>query len=230
MKNYRSFPALSRALNLALPALLMFPASVRAQDAAQSARLRAAMSASAYASFNASVATAKERGLPTEPLVAKGMEGIAKGAPGERISIAVRDLADRMTRAQLILRSGAGAGRATTSVEITAVADALQRNVSEDALRKLAVDATGRATIAASSYALADLVSQGVPLAVSTEILASWRARGADPARLVEISATVERLVRQGVAPARAGTGVAAGIRLGTSLSTLTGVNLPKLP
>lgn len=226
MKKYRSFPRLM----LALPALLVVPAAVRAQDAAQSARLRASMSASAYASFTSSVTAAKERSLPTEPLVAKAMEGVAKGAPGDRISVAVRELTDRMTRAQLILRTGAGTSRTATSMEIVAVADALQRNVSEDALRKLALDASGRANIAASSYALADLVSQGVPLAVSTQVLAAWQARGADPARLGEISATVERLVRQGVAPARAGSGVAAGLRGGLTLSTLTSINLPRLP
>ena len=204
------------------------PRPASAQDAAQSERLRGSMSASAFASFNATLAAAREHGLPTEPLVSKAMEGAAKGVPGDRIASAVRDLSNRMARAQIVLRAGVGAKRAATSAEIVAVADALQRNVPEDVLRRLSADAAGRASIAASSYAMADLVSQGVPVAVGVEVLTAWRARGADPASLHEVSATVERLVRQGVAPARAGSGVAAGLRLGIALSTITNINLPK--
>ncbi len=211
-----------------LTALLISPRPAHAQDAAQTARLRTSMSAGAYATFNAAVTGARERGLPTEPLVSKAMEGVAKGVPGDRIAFAVRDLSTRMTRAQLVLRSGVGANRAATSAEVVAVADALQRNVPEDVLRRLAADAAGRATIAATSYAVADLVSQGVPIAVGVQVLAAWRARGADPAALSEIGGTVERLVRQGIAPARAGSGIAAGLRLGVALSTITNINLPK--
>ncbi|MEO5511831.1 MAG: hypothetical protein ABIV28_05540 [Longimicrobiales bacterium] len=198
--------------------------NVHGQDAAQDAKLHAAMSASAYASFSAAIKDAKARGLPAEPLVAKGIEGAAKNVPGDRIVIAVRATADRMGRAQLLLRSS----RPTTSAEIVAVADALQRNVPEDALRKLSADAAGRATIAVTSYALADLMASGVPLAVGVEVIGAWRAGGGDAAMLKEVPATIERLMRQGVAPARAGAGVAAGLKLGTPLSRLTPVNLPR--
>ncbi len=193
-----------------------------AQDAAQDAKLRASMSAGAYAEFSSTVRDARSRGLPTDPLVAKALEGTAKSVPGERIVVALRQMSDRMTRAQLMLKTT----RPTTSAEIVAVSDALQRNVPEDALRKIASDPAGRATIVLSSYALADLIGQGVPLAVGVEVIAAWRASGGDTARLKEVPATIERLVRQGAAPSRAGTGVAAGLRIGKPLSTITRLDL----
>jgi hypothetical protein len=205
--------------------LLAVPTTaVRAQDAAQEAKLRASMSASAYASFASAIRDAQARGLPVEPLVAKGIEGAAKGVAGDRIVVAVRATADRMARAQLLLRST----RPATSAEIVAVADAMQRNVPEDALRKLSADPRGRATIALSAYALADLMASGVPLAVGLDVIGAWRAGGADAAKLKEVPATIERLMRQGVAPARAGAGVAAGLRIGTPLSRLAPGNLPR--
>jgi hypothetical protein len=118
------------------------------------------------------------------------------------------------------------ASRPTTSDEIVAVSDALQRNVPEDALRRIASDSVGRASIALSSHALADLVGHGVPVAVGLEVIGEWRNRGADAARLKEIPVAIERLVRQGVAPARAGAGVAAGLRLGRPLSGITPDNI----
>lgn len=206
----------------ALVCTLVLTSGLRAQDTAQDAKLRAAMSASAYASFTASLRDARERGLPTEPLIAKALEGAAKHVPGERIVIAVQQTTTRMAQAQLLLR----AARPTTTAEIIAVSDALQRNVPESAIRRLAADSAGRASIALSVHALADLIGHGVPLAVGVEVIGAWRAGGADAARLKEIPVAIERLVRQGVAPARAGAGVAAGLRIGRPLSGITPLNI----
>jgi hypothetical protein len=196
--------------------------SAHAQNATQDAKLRAAMSASAYASFTTAIRDARDRGLPTEPLIAKALEGAAKSVPGDRIVIAVRQTSDRMVRAQVILR----ASRPTTSDEIVAVSDALQRSVPEDALRRIVSDSAGRASVALSAHAFADLVGHGVPVAVGLEVIGAWRNGGADAARLKEIPVAIERLVRQGVAPARAGAGVAAGLRLGRPLSGITPDNI----
>lgn len=213
---------MKRLMIIACMSMLALSGDVRAQDASQDAKLRAALSASAYASFTATLRDARERGLSEEPLVAKALEGMAKGVPGDRIVIAVRQTTDRMIRAQALLRSD----RPTTAMEITAVADALMRNVPEDAIRRLSADSAGRASIALSVHALADLLGHGVPLAVGVEVMGAWRAGGADASRLKEIPATIERLVRQGVAPARAGASVATGLRLGKPLSLITPLEL----
>ena len=210
---------------IALLAPLPMQAQTTAQDEAALAPLRASMSASAYASLTAAVGDARRRGLPTEPLITKAQEGAAKNVPGDRIVVAVRLTSDRLARAQLLLRGNT----APTGTEISAVADALQRGVPEAAITRLAADASGRASIALSAHALADLIGHGVPLAVGVEVMNAWRAQGADPARLKEIPAAVERLVRQGVVPARAGAAVAAGIRMGRAPASITPVEIPRI-
>ena len=214
---------------LLLAIALLAPLPVRAQSTAQDqaalAALRTSMSASAYASLTAAINDARRRGLPTEPLITKAQEGAAKNVPGDRIVIAVRLTMDRLERAQVLLRGSVS----PTDAEISAVADALQRGVPEDAITRLAAAAGGRASIALSAHALADLIGHGVPLAIGVEVMNAWRAQGADPARLKEIPAAVERLVRQGVVPARAGAAVAAGIRMGRAPASITPVEIPRI-
>lgn len=196
-----------------------------AQQRSELETLRAGMSATAYAQLNAELRGARERGLPTEPLVSKALEGTAKQIPGERIVLAVRQTAERLGSAQVLLRGSVP----PTVTELTAVADAMQRGVPEDAIRKLTADPQGRASIALSAHAIADLLGHGVPLAVGVEVVGAWRGNGADPSRLKEIPAAVERLVRQGVVPAQAGSAVAAGLKLGRRPNSIGPGDVPGL-
>lgn len=182
-----------------------------AQDASASAlaRARASMSPAAAAQFDATLRAALQRGLPTQPLAEKALEGAAKGVPGERIVVAVKVLADRMGHAQGLL-----AARANSS-DLSAVADALQRGVPDDAIRRIGREAAPGEAVGVSVHALADLLDRGVPVAVGLDVIGAWRGRGADPKSLREIPAAVERLVRQGVGPASAGAAIAAGVKLG---------------
>ena len=200
-------------------------AQTAAQDEAALAAMRASMSASAHASLVSAVRDARQRGLPTEPLITKAQEGVAKSIPGERIVAAVRVNVNLLGRAQALLRGSVP----TRASDISDVADALQRGVPEDAIKRLASDERGRASIALSAHALADLVDHGVPLAVGVEVMNAWRGQGGDAAKLKEIPAAVERLVRQGVVPAHAGAAVAAGIKQGRSPSSITPVEIPRM-
>lgn len=213
------------AMIITLAAAVPVRAQTPAQDDAALATLRASMSATAHASLTTAVRDARQRGLPTAPLITKAQEGAAKNVPGERIVIAVRATADRLGRAQALLRVGGS----PTGAEISAVADALQRGVPEEAIIRLSADARGRASVALSAHALADLIGQGVPLAIGVEVMSAWHGRGADPEKLKEIPASVERLVRQGVVPARAGAAVAAGIRIGRAPGSITPIDIPRI-
>lgn len=193
------------------------PAHAQEASAQAVARAKARMSTQAAAQFEQTVRATRERGLPTGPLVAKALEGMAKGIPGERVVVAVRGLADRLAQADAIL----SVRGKPAAVEVAAVADALQRGVPEDAVRRVHKDARPGESVALSVHALADLMDRGVPVAVGLEVIGAWRGRGADPARLHEIPAAVERLVRQGVMPAHAGAAVAAGVKLGRGLGTI---------
>jgi hypothetical protein len=213
---------------LAVTLAAAMPAAAQTQqppDAAALATVRASMSASAYASFTAALRDAQERGLPTQPLLAKALEGTAKNIPGERIMVAVRQTTDALARAQLLLRAAGPA----TAAEISAVATAMQRGVPDDAITRLATGAAGRGHVGMSAHVVADLMENGVPLAVGIEVIGAWRGHGADPARLDEVPAAVERLVRQGVIPARAGAAIAAGLRLGRAPGTITPVDVPRI-
>jgi hypothetical protein len=202
------------------------PARGQAQDEAALATLRASMSATAYASLTATLRDAQQRGLPTQPLVAKALEGAAKNIPGDRIVVAVRQTSDGLAQAQALLHAR---GALTTEAEVTAVATARQRGVPADAIGRLAAGAGGRGSVGMSAHVLADVMERGVPLAVGVEVLAAWRSHGADPARLGEIPAAVDRLVRQGVVPARAGAAITAGLRLGRTPASILPADVPRL-
>lgn len=218
----RNWPVL-----LAAMVLLGLPGAALGQAQADGlAALRASMSAQAHSDLTALVRDAQQRGLPTQPLVAKAQEGAAKNVPGERIVAAVRQTAESLGRAQGLLQAG---GAASTDAEVTAVATALQRGVPAEAVSRLAVDARGRGSVGLSSHVLADLLGHGVPLALGLEIIGTWRSQGGDATRLNEIPGAVERLVRQGVVPARAGAAISAGLRVGRTPGSIMPVDVPRL-
>jgi hypothetical protein len=214
-------------------------AQTRAQQDAAIAALRTSLSAAAHTELVAAVRDARERGLPAQPLIAKAQEGAAKNVPGDRIMAAVRQTSQRLVRAQVLLQARAGgpaggapagaAADATAAAEISAVADALQRGVPENAIARLVADAQDRESVGLTAHALADLLGHGVPLAIGLEAIGAWRGQGGDPARLNDIPAAVERLVRQGVVPARAGAAVAAGLRLGRAPGSIRPVDVPRI-
>jgi hypothetical protein len=214
---------LTAVLLLAAPAAQVH---AQAQEDAAIATLRASLSASAFASFSAIVRDAQRQGLPTQPLIAKAREGTAKNVPDDRIVAAVRQTAEFLGRARALLRAAAAL---ETEAEISAAATALQRGVPADAVSRLAADARGRGSVGLSAHVLADIMGHGVPMAAGIEMIAAWRGHGADPARLNEIPAAVERLVRQGVVPARAAAGIGAGLRLGRSPGSITPAEIPRL-
>jgi hypothetical protein len=206
------------------------PPQTQAQQDAAVAALRSSLSAPAHASLVATVRDARERGLPVQPLIAKAQEGAAKNVADERILAAVAQTTDRLHRAQVLLRAGGAPRGPQEGIEISAVADALQRGVPEHALARLASDAAGAPSVGLSAHALADLIEHGVPLAVGMEVIGAWRGHGADPTRLNEIPAAIERLVRQGIVPARAGAAVASGLRNGRRPGSITPDDVKRNP
>ena len=69
------------------------------------------------------IEAARKRGTPTEPLIARALEGVAFKADAKRIEKAMAALESRMLRAQKML------GRSATVDEISAAADALANEV-----------------------------------------------------------------------------------------------------
>lgn len=208
MSNRTPMRAMLRTLAIVL-AVLAAPSLAYAQSD-NAARARAGLDATAAARFDAALERARAQGLPTESIINKALEGIAKQVPAARIATAVEQ------RLAMLARARAALGPASQPApEISSVADAMQRGVDAGAVRALRDQAPPEERIAVAVHVLADLADRGVPTDVALEVLGAWRQRGADPGELPDIPAGVDRLVKQGMPPAQAGSALAASIRAG---------------
>jgi len=177
-------------------------------------RARSALPADAARSFEQTVASARARGLPTEPLVDKALEGIAKHAPPNAIVEAVRKRLELLVRADAALRPSG----LTTADVVTAVADVMQRGVSDDVVKRAIGGKREGEPIDLALHTLADLLERGVPVDVAFEMLSSWRDRHGNAEELRQMPATVERLIGEGASPAGAGLAIAASVRSGRAV------------
>jgi len=195
---------------LALAALLASVGASRAsaQDAGRVERARAGLPRAAAGRFDQILSQAAARGLPTAPLIDKTLEGEAKKAPPERILVVVNELATNLGRARSLLENGAP----PVPDDITAVADALRRGVSERAVRMLHARHMVR-SMALPVETLADLHQVGVPDNQAVALLEAWAARHGDAADLRNLPAAVERLIRSGTLPAQAAQSLAQAMR-----------------
>jgi hypothetical protein len=134
-------------------------------------------------------------GIPADPLYVKALEGTAKRVPPDRLLPAVRAYAGRLGEARLAF------GVDATTPLLVAGADALQRGVSPDALRGLPAD---RARSPMAVMVLADLLESGVPTDRALAILRDLMRDRAGDDRVLDISARVRRLIRQGLTPQEA--------------------------
>lgn len=209
MSNRTKILHLVRMTALAL-ALVAAPSSVRGQVEG-AARARAGLDQASAARFDAALEQARAQGLPTESLVNKALEGVAKQVPPARIMAAVEQRLALLGRARAALAPGHGAA------EISAVADAMQRGVSAEVVQRVRQQAGGEEPIAVAVHVVADLAERGVPVDVALDVLSAWRQRGAPASELPDLPAGVDRLVRQGMRPAQAGQALAASMRAGHS-------------
>jgi hypothetical protein len=157
------------------------------------------------------VTDAARRGLPTDPLLDKALEGTAKRIPPPQIVQALRMLSGDLVRAQSLLQ-GVGPAR---DIDIGSVAVALRRGAPPDAVRRLSLGAGPGEPLGTTVQALADLMQRGVEQRDAVELLLSWRVGGADPDALQQIPAAVDRLIRQGVIPTHAAAAITGAIRSG---------------
>ncbi len=173
--------------------LTLLPGVALAQDA----RLEARLDPVALVGVGREVASAREAGLPVEPLIQKALEGAALAADGPRIVGAVRGLRERLAAARDALGPG------STESELVAGAGALYVDVPADALRRIREDAE-RAGVDLPLVVLADLVQQGVPPASAVQAIRSLARAGADPEGYHLLRYRVELDIRDGTLPTTA--------------------------
>jgi hypothetical protein len=178
-------------------------ASLQAQTGLQ--RAKAQLPRDAARMLEQTVLAAQKKGLPTEPLVDKALEGAAKRVPPSVIINAVRHKADLLTRADAALRPFGKPAAA----DITATADALQRGVTVDIVKRVRSGRRNGEPVGMALHTVADLMDRKVPANVAVDVISSWRERGGKNEELRELPAAVERLIRQGASPSAAGRSVA---------------------
>lgn len=166
-------------------------------DAQETARDRAqrALSPDIFRDLSALADEMAASGIPGEPLYVKALEGTAKRVPPDRLLPAVRAYAGRLGEA----RRAFGVGADTPL--LVAGADALQRGVPSETLREFPAD---RPRSPMAVMVLADLLESGVPTDRALAILREVMTQRARDDRMLDISARVRRLIRQGLTPQEA--------------------------
>jgi hypothetical protein len=183
MKNFSS------ALRL-LTLIAVTGSTVRAQDV----RLKLIHDDATRAIVAERLGSASARGVPTEPLMSKALEGVAKRATPKDIKNAMNALERRLRRSNELLAP-------TVSVdEMAAGADALAAGVPEKSLKALRTAAPAR-SVAMELGVLTELVARGVPAKQASKMLLDLMARGVNGAQLTALGSAVQGDVAAGLKP-----------------------------
>ncbi len=137
---------------------------------------------------------AKERGVPSEPLLSKALEGVAKNATSASIRSAMSALQKRLSRAHDLL------GASATVDELSAGADALYVGVPDKTIAMMRA-AAPRRSIAVELGVLTELVARHVAPKKASQMILDLMARGATGAQLTALNAAVQSDVAAGLTP-----------------------------
>lgn len=172
----------------------MLTLTVTGLSAQESARERAqrVLAPDVFAQLTDLATEVSATGVPDEPLYNKALEGAAKRVPPDRLVPAVRDYAGRLAEARQALGTGASVPL------LVAGADALQRGVPPGALESLPSD---RPRSPVAVLALTELMESGVPRDRAIQILREAMSQRAQDGEMLNVSARVRQLIRQGVPP-----------------------------
>jgi hypothetical protein len=189
--------------------LIASPAALTGQDP----RLERRLDGETRARVAAVIDSARAAGLPVEPLIDKALEGASKRAPGDRIVVAVRNLAAGLLAARDAL------GTADVA-ELDAAASALRAGVRAETLTRLRA-ARGRQNLTVPLAVLSDLVARGIP-ADSAAAFVLQLARVAADDDFVAFQRNVDRDIALGAPPLAAAAvrvNVSAADRFGATSS-----------
>jgi hypothetical protein len=191
--------------------MLMAPVSwaLSAQESVRE-RARAALPDALFREVDALATQARQDGIPSDPLFNKALEGIAKHVPGDQLLPAVNRYALRLQEAH-----GAFGPNAAGPL-VVAGADALQRGVEVNALRRLGRgEGGGPGPSPMAVLVLADLVEAGVPAERALGVLQEALRMRAREQEMLGIPAQVRRLMRQGQSPQDAAEQVRRALQQG---------------
>jgi hypothetical protein len=198
-------------LSLSMLAILSEPVN------AQEARLVGRVPDAPRAQLEATFAGARADGLPTEPLVDRALEGVAKGARPELIITAVNRLLEELRQTRLAF------GPNASTAELTAGASALRAGAARADLSRLRKLRAGH-TLTIAAGVLADLVAAGVPADTGIAAVLALASNAAD-ADYIAFRRNVERDIALGASPA---SSVGARLRGGSVGDDALSVDAPR--
>jgi hypothetical protein len=168
--------------------------SVEAQDP----RIGNRLDAPTRKALSALVDSARAQGIPVEPLMEKVYQGLAMGADGPRIVVAVRSLTVEMASAHRAL------GAVATTDEIKAAAFAMHAGVPAVELGKMKKQSGLRRSLTLPFTVLADIVSRGVPVQTAANAIRSLVGAGARDTDISKFQRNVQVDIEKGAPPAAA--------------------------
>ena len=141
------------------------------------------------------IASAAAKGLPTQPLIAKAMEGVTKQATGERIRVAVASQAKRLEQARALLAPS------PSVAELTSGADALAVGVPAPMLKQIRAAWPTERSVVMPLDVMTELVARGIPAKHALEQITGLMSRGATPSQIAALGTSVQSDVAAGLAP-----------------------------
>ena len=180
-----------------LLAVLLVGSAFRSTEA-QDPRLSNRLDAPTRKALSAIVDSARAQGIPVEPLMEKVYQGLAMGADGTRIVVAVRSLTFEMGNAHRVL------GAVATTDELKAAASAVLAGVPAVELGKMKKQSGLRRSLTLPFTVLADIVSRGVPVAAATNAIKSLVGAGAKDKDISDFQRNVSVDIEKGAQPAAA--------------------------
>ena len=180
-----------------------------AQETARE-RARETLPAGLFGEVDALATEAGREGIPSDPIFNKALEGAAKRVPPDQLLPAVNRYVFRLREAR-----GAFGAEAPPPLLI-AGADALQRGVEADALRRLGRGEGGRPGPSPMAVlVLAELVEEGVPTDRALRVLGEALRLRARDQEMLGITGQVRQLMRQGQSPREAADQIRRALRQG---------------
>ena len=162
---------------------------------AQDPRIGNRLDAPTRKALTALIDSARAKGIPEAPLMEKVYQGLAMGADGPRIVVAVRSLTVEMANAQRVL------GTVATTDELKAAASAVHAGVPAVELGKMKKQSGLRRSLTLPFTVLADIVSRGVPVEAAANAIRSLVGAGARDREISEFQRNVQQDIEKGAQP-----------------------------
>jgi hypothetical protein len=162
---------------------------------AQDPRIGARLDAPTRKAISALVDSARAQGIPVEPLMEKVYQGLAMGADGPRIIVAVRSHTPALGSAHRAL------GAVASADEIKAAASAMHAGVPAVELGKMKKQSGLRRSLTLPFTVLADIVSRGVPVQTAANAIRSLVGAGARDRDISAFQRNVQVDIEKGAQP-----------------------------